>query len=272
MSDIDDLLARVQVGAEKRGIRVLDAAFPTEPTVVFDESTTSVEDALDVAQAQFATFLSVDVTTLDHAEIEDLWDEEDPLESGPPPKVQRIFEEHEGDSDGLFLRWLANGAVFLYVAVPEWRIELNVLLEAEQVAQTLRRVDERLAHRIRVTHLADQIEGDPAFRAGNAQTRRSIGRTLLAPLLKSDEDARFVQFVLDNATRLARDNSIAVYSELVGSVDELATELRLGDAWQAARTSSERTKAARDLLESRADGYAPAVALVESLRRTAEIQ
>ena len=272
VSDIDELLTQIQVGAEKRGIRVLDAVFPTEPTVVFDESTTSVEDVLDLAQSQFAHFVSVDVTRLESADLEDIWDDGESEEPTPPPEVARILAEHEGDSDGLFLRWLGNGATFLYIAVPAWKVELDALLEAEQSQQALRRVDERLAHGIRVTHLADQIEGNPAFRGGNAQTRRSIGKTLLEPLLKSDDDSRLVQIVLDRATRLARDNSVAVYAALADSLEDLSSELCEDEAWQTARTTTDRTTAARDFLASRAEGYAPAVALVESLRRMADLK
>lgn len=271
VSDIDELLTQIQVGAEKRGIRVFDAVFPTEPIVVFNEGTTSVDDALDLAESQFAHFVSVEVTRLNPTDLEGLWDDGESEEPAPPPEAARILAEHEGDSDGLFLRWLGGGATFLYIAVPEWKVELDALLEAEQGQQALRRVDERLAYGIRVTHLADQLEGNPAFRGGNAQTRRSIGKTLLEPLLKADDDSRLVQIVLDRATRLARDNGIGAYAQLADSLEELAQELLEDVAWQTARTLTDRATAARDILISHADGYAPTAALVERLRRLADL-
>jgi hypothetical protein len=273
VEDFDELVQQFRAGAEKRNLRLLEAEFPKKPDVIFRYGMTSADEVLDVAQQSFAPFVSLTVSRLDTAELIESWGEKDFFSEAPPEppaELLGLWEERAGQIDGVFVEWVGGGATYIFLAVPAWKQELEGLRDGWSEDRDAQRADEYRAVLIRITHLAEQVERDPGYRAGTLQARASIGKNVLEPMLQSDDGAYIRDQVLKEASRLVRDNSQAAYSRLTGQMDELAAELRLTRAWMEARLVADRTAAARDFLLQRAGGYSPAVSVVNELRRLAE--
>lgn len=189
VDDFEEVLQQIRVGAQQRELRVIDAAFRDEPTVILRFETTTIDEALDLAQYVFAPFLSISTSRLTASDLTESWDQDDEDPSAPPPELVRQWEEREGQIDGVFVRWVAGGSDYLYMAFPSWKIELDELRERWSEDQEAQRSDGLRAHYIRITHLAEQLEREPTYRAATSQSRRSIGKALLEPLLRSQEGA-----------------------------------------------------------------------------------
>jgi hypothetical protein len=158
VDDFEDVILELRAGAERRGLRFMDAVFPGEPTVVFRHETTSVDEILDLAQNAFAPFLSLTVSRLDLSELIESWSPDDDANPEPPAQLLSQWQERAGQIDGIFVQWIASGAVFLYLAVPAWKQELEELSENWSEEQDGQRTDLYRAVRIRMTHLAEQLE------------------------------------------------------------------------------------------------------------------
>lgn len=270
MDDFEELVGNLRAGADRRGLRFLNATFPGDPAVIFHHGAILVDDVLDIAQNAFAPFLSLDVTRLDPAELLESWDPDDEnTDPTPPAELMERWEERAGQIDMVALQWIASGSAYLYLAVPAWKQELEDLRENWSEELDAQRTDLSRAHQIRVTHLAEQIERAPEYRAANNQTRPAIGKILLEPMLQSKEGNLVSFYVLKGASSMVRHNAQAEYSKLLGQMDQLAAELRMSRQWLMARRASDRMAAARDFLIHRSGGYAPTGALVTELRRLA---
>jgi len=270
VDDFEDVVQELRAGADRRGLRLMEAAFPGQPTVIFRQETTSVDEVLDLAQHAFAPFLSMTISRLDPSELIESWSSDDEEDPDPPAELVRQWEERAGQIDGIFLQWIASGAAFLYVAAPTWKQELDELRENWSEEKDAQRTDLARAVHIRMTHLAEQLEREPDYRGGTTHTRVSIGKTLLEPMLQSNEGGYMTTLILKEASRLVRDNSQAEYSKLIGKMDELAAELRGSRNWLLAGFASDRTAAARHLLLRRSGGYSPSMMMINELRRLAE--
>lgn len=271
MDDFEELVGELKAGAERRGLRFLEASFPGDPAVIFHHGTIGPDDVLDIAQHTFAPFLSLSVGRLDASDLLESWDPEDEdVDQAPPAELLARWQERAGEIDMVALQWIASGAVYLYLAVPAWKQELEALRDNWSEELDAQRLDLSRAHQIRVTHLAEQIERAPEYRAGNNQTRPAIGKALLEPMLQSNE-GRVVSFmVLKEAGSMVRNNARVEISKLLGQMDQLAAELRLSRHWLMAKHASDRMIVARDFLIQRSGGYAPSGAMVTELRRLAE--
>ena len=251
MDDFEELVGDLKAGAERRGLRFVDATLPGDPAVIFHHGTVGVDDVLDIAQHTFAPFLSLNVSRLDPSELLDSWDpDDDEAGQAPPEELLERWQEQDGQVDGVFLQWIASGAVYLYLAVPAWKQELEELRDNWSEELDAQRTDLSRAQQIHVTHLAEQIERAPEYRAGNNQTRPAIGKVLLEPMLQSNEGRVVSFFVLKEAGRMVRENAQAEFSKLLGQMDQLAAELRMSRHWLMAKRASDRTVAARDFLKA----------------------
>lgn len=164
MNDFEELVGTLKAGAERRGLRFLDATFPGDPDVIFHHGTIEADDVLDIAQHSFAPFLSLSVTRLDPSELLESWDtDNEDTDQALPSELLERWLERAGQIDMVALQWIASGAVFLYLAVPAWKRELEELRDNWSEELDAQRTDLSRAHQIRVTHL----ERAPEFRAGN---------------------------------------------------------------------------------------------------------
>lgn len=249
----------------------MEAVFPGEAAVVFLQKTTSVDEVLDVAQHAFAPFVSLSVSRLDPSELIESWVEDNEGDQDPPAALLRQWEGRAGQIDGVFVQWIASGAVCRYIAVPAWKQEMEELCENWTEEQDVQRTDLARAVFIRWTYLAEQVERNSEYRGGTTHSRGPIGKTILEPLLQSNEaDSYTIKRILGEASRLVRDNAQAEYSKLIGQMDQLAADLRSSRQWQQIRWARDRTAAARELLVQRSGGYSPPVKMVDELRRLAE--
>lgn len=114
----------------------------------------------------------------------------------PPARLLSRWQECAGQIDGISVRWIASGAVYLYLAVPAWKQELEEHSENWSEERDAQRTDLYRAVRIRMTHLAEQLEREPEYRGGTTHSRGSIGKTLLELKLQSNEDGYMVTLVL----------------------------------------------------------------------------
>lgn len=272
MDDFEELVGNLRAGAERRGLRFLEASFPGDPAVIFHHGTIGPDEVLDIAQHTFAPFLSLSVGRLEASDLLESWDPEDEdVDQAPPAELLARWQERAGEIDMVALQWVATGSVYLFLAVPAWKTELEGLRDNWSEELDAQRLDLSRAHQIRVTHLAEQIERAPEYRAGNNQTRPAIGKALLEPMLQSNEGRVVSFFVLKESGRMVRDNAQAEFSKLLGRMDQLAAELRMSRHWLLAKRASDRVAAARDFLIHRSGGYAPTGAMVNELRRLAEM-
>jgi hypothetical protein len=268
MDEMETLAKELRDGARQRGLRILEAAFPGDPVAILNHQTTSVADILDLAHHSFAPFITITTTYLERDDIESIVDEfGDPDEV--PAEVLGAIAEHVGEADRLMVQWLSGGGLFVYLATPVWREDIDRVLDEWRKGRAAQNDDTVKEFWIRVTHLADQLELNPAYRAANSQLRRSVGADLLEPMLRQGEGHFTVRHVLDQAGRCVRDNSAGVYAELEDRIDNLAKELRQTDAWGAARRAPDATAVARAFLIEQADGYAPTAEIVDRLRHAA---
>lgn len=270
MDDYEDLVSELRAGANSRGLLIIEALFPGEPTVVFQQETTSIEELLDLAQRTSAPFVSLTVTRLDPSELIESWDPEDDANPGPPAALLGRWQKRAEQIDGIFVQWIASGAVYLYLAVPDWKQELEELRQSWSDDQDAQSNDLDRTIRIRMAHLAEQLEREPEYRSGTSQTRGPIGKALLEPMLQSNEGGYTTTLILREASRLVRDNAQGEYSKLMGRMDELAGLLRSSEAWQRVHTTKDRTVAARNFLIKESGGYSPSGAMIDEMRRLTE--
>jgi hypothetical protein len=90
-----------------------------------------------------------------------------------------------------------------------WELQENWTQE-----QDAQRKDMSRESRIRMTQLADQLEREPEYRRGITHIRVSIAKTLLEPMLQSNEGGYMTTLILQESSRLVRDDAQAEYAEL----------------------------------------------------------
>lgn len=262
MTDLDYLLGEIHDGAEQRGLPIVDATFPGEPTFALHVESTPVEEVLDLAQRMLAPFISVTVDAFDADEFLAEFDEE------VPTKVVKLAREHHGQLQGLAVRWFGLGATALFLAGTDWSDDLSEFQDDWAVEQQTAWVDARDNRSIRVAHLADHIELDPRYRAAGQNQRTVVGRLVADELRSTDDDATTVRWALERASRSVRDNAAAQYLPLEGQMEQMAEELRVTDEWGAARSAKARDETARAFLLE-LTGYASTAVLAERLARLA---
>jgi hypothetical protein len=259
MENMEALVSGINDGAASRGLKMLAATIPGDPDVLFRHPDVALDDALDVARHVSAPFLTLTVSTLDPARLT-----ERPGFLGeithagvPPEDLRRRWQERSGEIDCIFLEWIAAGTRYAYMAAPEWAGELEDARNAWFEEQDNEDSDLTGALWARIAALAERLEADPGYRAGNQQTRRDIGRAFLEPLVQSSEGEFVVHKALEEAGKLVRANAQAAYGALLGDMDALIADLRDTAEWKAARKQYQMEAAARDFLQERCGGYAP---------------
>jgi hypothetical protein len=268
MENMEALVQGIKDGAAQRGLKILDALFSGDPDVLFRYPDTGPDDVLDVALHVSAPFLTLDVATLDPAELTErpgILGEA--TYAGPPPAgLQRRWEERSGEVDRIYLQWTAAGTTYLFAASPEWAKELVAARDAWFEQLDDEESDAVGAHWARVAELAGKLEADPDYRGGTTHTRRAIGQAFLEPLLQSAPGEKTaLHQALDEAGKLVRANAQTAYSRLLSDLDTLTAEVRDTAAWKTARKQYQLRAAASDFLQKRSGGYSPPTKTVETL-------
>lgn len=262
MTDLNDLLNALNDGAGQRGMPVVDATSLSEPTFALHADSTTVDDALDLAQRMLTPFVSLAVDVFEADEFLDGFDGEATCE------ITRLARERDGELQGIAMRWFGLGATGLFLANAEWAQELVASKEEWTEDRQSAWAEERDTRAVRVASLADRIELDPRYRAAGQNQRTVVGRIVADELRATDDDATTVRWALDRASRAVRENATAAYLVMSESTELVADELRTTEDWRKARTAKERETIARAFLLEKT-GYAPTTALVEIIARQA---
>ncbi|GAA4150024.1 hypothetical protein [Leifsonia shinshuensis] len=267
MTDLGELADRIREGLSARGVRVMEAIFAAEPAISLDEESTTVDDLIELVSASFTPLATITTTRLDRDELEEAVE----ASAGPlDPEVIRIFDDQVGDVDTVGVYWIHGAVTLAYYAAADWRGRLNQLLVVNEIDRRERFDKERSAKEARTTHLVDQLEAHPEFRAASINTRRAVGSALVESLLDVDDEVLRSRVVARASIR-AQDNAIATYMTLQGRFAELAAELAATDLWTSRGSRvADRDSAARSFLISEADGYGPTVHDVTALRVAAD--
>lgn len=118
MEDLEELVGEFQAGAERRGLRFIEASFHAQPTVVFSYPSTSVEEALDIAQHIFAPFVSMTISRLDPSELIENWISEDEESDEPSAELLHKWEERAEQIDAVRFGYShVHGPLLLFAAV-----------------------------------------------------------------------------------------------------------------------------------------------------------
>lgn len=270
MNDIEALAEEIRDALGAKNVRVLDAEFSGDSVAILDGDTVTVEALAEIIAESFTPFATVISSTLEPSELDELLESEG--EEVAPEDAQRIMDEHAGETDMVGVYWLHSGARLGYIVVASWRREFESIMGAWKLGQRARYYDEQSREAARITHLADQLEADPAYRAANAQERRIVGTAFVEPLVAGDDYAAGItRAVLELAGRKAREAATAAYLPLREDFYALAEELIETATWRTSNArASERDDAARQFLLNRTDGYAPTSDDVKKLRLAAE--
>lgn len=262
MEDIEPVVHELTEGATRRGIAVIDATFPGTPAFVLDNESTTPDQALDLAQQMAAPFVSIDVTHLDAAEL--LIAQGDDL----PESFERLVLQNDGKPAVITMRWIGLGSVALFVATSAWWDKLNDLSDQAEAVRKQSWSEKQETRAIRLTHLTEQIELDPRYRAANQMQRTTIGRVVLDELKSAEDDPATLRWSLERASRLVRENAVIAYTPILASLQAVAEDIPTTQDWWAARTMKEREKVVREYLLART-GYAPSNDLVTHMARLA---
>lgn len=262
MNDLTQLVNEIRDVAEGRGLTILEAVFPGDPTFVLHIDATSVETALNLAQSMLAPFVSL---TIDRFDADEFLAE---LDGEAPAAMVQLAREHHGEPQGLAMRWFGLGATALFLAGTDWSDELSGSRDEWAAERRMAWVDQRDSRAIRVAYLADQIELDPRYRAASQNQRTVVGRVVADELTSADDDATTVKWALERASRSVRENAASAYLALEEMMEAVADDLRDTEAWRKSRTAKEREATAREFMMQRT-GYAPPATLTARLAREA---
>ena len=262
------LLDAAMTGAEVRSLRVLDALYRGEPSVIFGHQLVSLDEVLDVAQAMQAPFISVDVTTFDFPEFLTEDNNEVPRTSLPPQI--KALQKHQGEIDGLFIRWIVGGSLFLYMSEPDWSAEASDLRDAWEEKVDESRQQDVQARWARRSELAAELEALPALRQVGSRGRKALATNLVQTLLQDTDDMDVIVDAVREAVEQTGVNSQSQYGEIEADLSAVAAELIETARWKAKRRTPERLAATKHFLMERTGGYAPTAALATLVRNTAE--
>ncbi|TFC87444.1 hypothetical protein [Cryobacterium sp. TMT4-31] len=262
------VLKDARAGARERGLPVLSASFGTEPTVIFVSAQVGLGEALDVARAMNAPFISIDATEFSFEDFISEVSEEN--ESAALEPEVKGYKKYDGELDGVYVRWVAAGESFLYMATPEWCDRIGELQGQQEERDRENRSRDVAAMWARRRELAEEIEALPAVRGIGTRGRKALATRLAGGLLKEDDDPGLVLGAVRDAVELAGVNAIGAYAEIESDLVVVARNLIETDGWQSVWRTPDRIAAAKAFLLSSTNGYAPTAALSEQLRRLAE--
>jgi|GEM_PF-4119498 len=261
--DFEALETAIRAGAQSRGVPIMTARLHQDPVAAFVHGEVDVDDVLDLVQRRSVPFLVLNVSRSDTADLISTWEGEN--DTPPPTELLSAWEARQGQIEHISLQWLDGAVPYLYLAIPSWKQDLLDRQETWGEEQEEDRQQMVAALRQRVHDLATRLEQDPAYRAGNNQTRRAIGTAFLQPLLQDKEGTATIRFTLDEAGMRVRTNAAKAASELIDNFRQLEKELAETPEWKAATGRPEQTTVARDFLLKKTGGYAPPKQLVTDL-------
>ena len=252
--DISDLAGDARLGATARNLPVLSAVFGRRPEVLLLHPVVGLDQVLDVAAASGATFVTIDETTFDTADLID----EGGFENGAQKPSGRLLAEIErriGEPDGLFINWVSQGIFYTWHAVPQWRSKLGDDYDAWKDMKDQVDAFDLEQEWARVREVAAQLEALPSLRA------KSVGRTAVAEaevkkLVAAGEETIGHRAVWAAVT-MTRENSAVAFAALEADLDAVADEVLAAPGWRQGFRKAERQAFVAQFLREKTGGYGP---------------
>jgi hypothetical protein len=268
---VEDLLERAVAGAADRGLLIVEATFTTDPSVWFHHQSVTVDQVLDLAHSMDAPFISVEHLEFDLAEFvadgDD--DDEDDADLQALPQELRALEAHNGSLSSLFVRWIHNGAVFMFVVQASWYAEATNLRDAWLAQDETHRQDVRSARLARAAELGEKLEQLVEFRSAPTRARKAKGEQLIKSIANPSDDEGVIIHAVRLAVQDAALNSQIQFHEISMTITEAGVGLAATEQWKKSHQSPAQLAAARQFLIERSGGYSPTEALVKQMRNTA---
>lgn len=258
--DLTALAEKAKELAVVHGLLLVDAEFLKKADVALDNGSTSIDDAVAVAVTSGAPFVSLQMDTFSTVQLRELLapDDGDDL----PAKVQRLITRartHHGESDAQWLRWVAQGLIFQWVATAAWRDELyenldRELANARWTAETESSKND-YAQRGRIKELAAVLITSREFRGVAANKRRPVGHAVLAASESGEIDQEIADLAIGDAAVVMDRKSYEYEVKFRSLIQELAAELRMRQEWRSATTAVRRREVTQLFLAEKADSY-----------------
>ena len=268
--DMGLLLQAVMLGAEKRGLIVLDAAYPGDPDVILVAEKVTLDQVLDLAATMQAPFVSAQTSVFSYKEfVEEFEDEGGEL----PQDLSLLIEalrEHDGQMSSVSLRWLASGTDYLFIATTEWEDLAAEIRETAELLDRASRFEGVSARFQRRREIAVAVEAVPEVRAIGKMGRKAVVTQHIEAFMQPSDDLEIKLGAIRDTVQLAFDNSLAAYSDVEPRLAAIATDLVSTDGWQSARRKPDRVAAARQHLTLITGGYGPVTTLATRLQGLAE--
>lgn len=221
-----------------------------EPDVFFMAPEVSLDDALDVAVAVGAAFVSIGEEFFDAAEfLEDL-DE-------VPSRVRNAAAGHDADRTGIDVRWIAGGTSYVYWAKAAWWRDLTAELEEWREDADEARAREHRSWMTRAQQLIREAIDDVGIRAAKPMSRKPVVEAFIRNRMESDDDVG-AGYALRWAPGRVTEEWRSAYALLEQTSGPFIADLRDDPEWQRAKwNASDRRDVLRRFAMSRTGGWAP---------------
>ncbi|PZE33338.1 hypothetical protein [Curtobacterium sp. MCPF17_031] len=247
--ELQELFGRAPLEASARGFRVLPATL-REPDVFFMAPEVSLDDALDVAVAVAAAFVSIGEEFFDAAEFLEDFDE-------VPPRMRNAAGSHDGDRTGIDVRWIAGGTSYAYWAKAAWWRDLTAELEEWREDTDGERARAGDASMARAQQLIREAIDDAGIRGAKPMSRKPVVEAFIRNRMESADDIG-ASYALQWAPGRVAEEWRSVYALLEQTSGPFIADLRDDPEWQRAKwNASARRDVLRRFAMSRTGGWAP---------------
>ncbi len=259
--ELQALVDRAPLEASARGLRVLPAVM-AEPQVFFMGPEVSLDDALDVAAASGAAFVSVGEEFFDAADFLDDVNE-------VPASIRSAAASHDGDRTSMDVRWIAAGTSYAYWAKAAWWRDLTAELAESQEDEEERRERHRRYRQTRTWELIRAAIADPGIRGAKPSSRKPLVEAFIRGQVGPDDEEAAAYAKVWGPKHVSE-----AWREAYALLDQTAvhfiTDLREDEAWQRVKWKpTERRDVVRRFAISRTGGWAPTDVWVQEMDRRA---
>lgn len=249
-AELRAMLERAPLEAAGRDLRLLPAMVMKNTDVLFAAPGVTLDDALDIAVHVGAAFVTLGQRMFDLAEF--LGDAE-----GVPAGIRNSAASHDGDLEGMDLRFIGAGVSYAWWAAVDWSQELTAELEEWQEDADEKRDRERRERLARAQQLIQAAIDDAGVRAAKPMSRKPVVEAFIRSRIASKNDVG-AEYALRWAPQRVAEEWRSAYALLDNSAKVFIADLHELAEWQRSKWNS---AARRDVLlqyaMSRTGGWAP---------------
>ncbi|GAA3338648.1 hypothetical protein GCM10017714_10840 [Curtobacterium pusillum] len=249
-AELRAMLERAPLEAAGRNLRLLLAMVVKDTDVLFAAPEVTLDDALDIAAHVGAAFVTLGERTFDLAEF--LGDAE-----GVPVGIRNNAASHDGDLEGMDLRFIGAGVSYAWWAAVDWSQELTAELEGWKEDSDEKHDRERRERLARAQQLIQAAIDDAGVRAAKPMSRKPVVEAFIRSRMESKNDVG-AEYALRWAPQRVAEEWRSAYALLDNSAKVFISDLRELPEWQRSKWNP---SARRDVLlrfvMSRTGGWAP---------------